>query len=349
MDRKRAGADGTADRMTRQAQPMQPDHLLIAEAAAIAARRALLLLARGRRHGPRRRSDLAGEGACGLTNRAAVTIHHALQGLAEVAEQMPAVGGLHGIRCPLPHGIGVGAGAVAGDNLDPFMALEPGGERGRLPVGQEVDDRVALEIDQDGPVALAPAPGPVIHAQHARGRRLRDHGAVDEPQQGVRADRHGQAGSDTRAGLAAESQAKLALNLAEPLRAARRPGGGWAQMFGEGPPRAGGAGTQKAADADQQGRGAALPWQILQPALVPGVNPGGGLAAAGTACRRGLRLGEDRDPVGRRRDPLDREAGRDQRQNALCQGSPVVTASPEDGNLASRPPSLHAKRGRAQS
>jgi hypothetical protein len=119
-------------------------------------------------------------------------------------------------------------------------------------------------------------------------------------------------------------------------------------MFRESPPRAGKVGAQKAARADQQRRGTALPWQVLQPALVLGVNAGGGLAAAGTVCRRGPRLGDDRDPVGRGHDPLDREAGRDQRQNALCQGSPVVAAGPEDGNLASRPPSLHAKRGRAR-
>lgn len=52
MDRKRAGADGTADRVTRQAQPMQPDHLLVAATAAVVPLRAQPLLARDRRHGP---------------------------------------------------------------------------------------------------------------------------------------------------------------------------------------------------------------------------------------------------------------------------------------------------------
>jgi len=39
-------------------------------------------------------------------------------GVAEIAQEMPAVGGLHRRRCPLTRPIGIGASAVSGDDLD---------------------------------------------------------------------------------------------------------------------------------------------------------------------------------------------------------------------------------------
>ena len=62
------------------------------------------------RHGPR-----------SLTDSTAVAIHPALQGLAQITEEVPPICHLRGIWCPLPDRIGIGAGPVTGDNLDPAM------------------------------------------------------------------------------------------------------------------------------------------------------------------------------------------------------------------------------------
>ena len=168
IDREGAGSDGTADRLAGQTQPMQPDHLLIAEPTAVAPIRPQALLARSRpRQGLHRRGGFLRHGTCSLTDGTAVTIHPALQGLPEVAQQVPMIRNLHGIRCPLPHSVGIGAGAVTGDNLDPTVAPQPGRERVYLPVGQQVDDPVALQVDQDGSVVPAAPPRPIIHGQDA--------------------------------------------------------------------------------------------------------------------------------------------------------------------------------------
>ena len=57
------------------------------------------LLARGRpRHGLRWSAALLRHGACRLANRTAATINPALQGLTQVAQEVPAIRDLHGIR-----------------------------------------------------------------------------------------------------------------------------------------------------------------------------------------------------------------------------------------------------------
>ena len=58
--------------------------------------------------------------------------HDALQGGAQVAEQVPAVGNVGRVRSPCSHPIGEGAGAVASDDLDAGMAAQPSAGRSPL-------------------------------------------------------------------------------------------------------------------------------------------------------------------------------------------------------------------------
>jgi len=53
------------------------------------------------------------------------------------------------------------------------VLTEPCSECLGLAVWQELHDRVALEIDEDGAVAMPSPPGPVIYAQHPRCRLRR--------------------------------------------------------------------------------------------------------------------------------------------------------------------------------
>jgi hypothetical protein len=66
---------------------------------------------------------------------------------------------------PLDGLVAIGAGAIAHDDLDGRMVLQPGGQGLGRAVGQQVDDPVTLQVAQDRAVALAFAPGPVINTQ----------------------------------------------------------------------------------------------------------------------------------------------------------------------------------------
>jgi hypothetical protein len=91
--------------------------------------------------------------------------------------------------------LSVGPGSVATDQLDARMRPEPGRERGGLPIGQEIDHTMALQVHEHGAVALAPAPGPVIDAQHARGQDLRGGRAAEAGEERGRPDREPMAAS----------------------------------------------------------------------------------------------------------------------------------------------------------
>jgi hypothetical protein len=97
-----------------------------------------------------------------------VTINRSLQGRTKVPQQMPAIGDLERVRCALPYRIGIGTSTVTRDSLDPAMTLQLGRDRAGLAVGQQVDNPVAFKVHQDGSVALAAPPRPIIDRQHAR-------------------------------------------------------------------------------------------------------------------------------------------------------------------------------------
>ena len=60
---------------------------------------------------------------------------HGADGIAEVTQQVPAVGDLDGIRRALTHTVRVGAGPVARDDFDPGVLTKLPGQGFGLPVG----------------------------------------------------------------------------------------------------------------------------------------------------------------------------------------------------------------------
>ena len=114
-----------------------------------------------------------------------------------------------GVGRPVPRPLGVGAGAVAGDDLDAGMRLQPGGEALAGAIGQQVDRAVALEVDQDRAVGQPLVDRPVVDAEHGRRRQLGLGGAADQAQQGVGADRHPALGRQPRPRLAAEGDGEV--------------------------------------------------------------------------------------------------------------------------------------------
>jgi hypothetical protein len=75
---------------------------------------------------------------------------------------MTAIDGLHRIRGSLANTIRIQGTAIATDNGNGRMLGEPGGDGRRRALRQQVNDAVARQIDQDGAIAMAPPPGPLV-------------------------------------------------------------------------------------------------------------------------------------------------------------------------------------------
>ncbi|GAA3791858.1 hypothetical protein GCM10023083_29230 [Streptomyces phyllanthi] len=104
---------------------------------------------------------------------------------------MEPVGDLEGLGCGGVGRLGVGARAVAADNLDSGMGREPRGEGGGVALGQQVEDLVGLGVDHDRSVDVTASEREVVHADGAGLRRGRV-GQVHHPAQ-----QRGAAGRDT--------------------------------------------------------------------------------------------------------------------------------------------------------
>jgi len=108
------------------------------------------------------------DGARGPAHSAAAAVGSPLQRVAEVAQQVPPISDLLCLGRALAHTLGVDAGAVAGDHLHAWMPAKPGGDRLGAAVGQQIDHPLALEVADDGAVALAAPPRPIVDANHPR-------------------------------------------------------------------------------------------------------------------------------------------------------------------------------------
>jgi hypothetical protein len=80
----------------------------------------------------------------------------------EVAQQVPGVRHLPGLRSPAAGVFGVGAGPVTADRLDLGVAAEPGGQWLGVPAGQYIDRAPFFEVHQDCGVRVACAQCEVV-------------------------------------------------------------------------------------------------------------------------------------------------------------------------------------------
>lgn len=116
------------------------------------------------------RFDRDGSDPGGFVQITVMVVEHTAKCIAAVAQKMPPIRHLDGLWCSLAGSIGIGAGAIAHDDFNGRMVLQPGGQGLSPAVGQQVDDPVTLQVAQDRAVALVLAPGPVINTQDT-GRR----------------------------------------------------------------------------------------------------------------------------------------------------------------------------------
>lgn len=91
--------------------------------------------------GRQSRHDLAAD----ALDRGVMAVGAGLDRVTKVAQQMPSVADLDGLGRALAYTIGIGTGPIPGHHLDAGMLLQPGGQRLRLTVGQEVEHAVPLK------------------------------------------------------------------------------------------------------------------------------------------------------------------------------------------------------------
>jgi len=89
----------------------------------------------------------------------------ALEGLAQVLGDVPAIGHLHRLRRSARRALGVGLAAIAANDLDPWMLLQPGRDRRGAAIGQEINHLMLRQIDEDRPIGMPFVLRPVVDAE----------------------------------------------------------------------------------------------------------------------------------------------------------------------------------------
>ena len=263
-----------------------------------------------------------------------MALRHALEDIAGVLEQVPPVGHLHRVRGPQAQPLGVDAAAVARRHLGAGVPAQPPRQARRRPLGQEVHDLVALQVDQHRAVAVAPLPGPLVDPQHPRRRAGGGHHLAQHAEQGVGADRQPQAVRQPGARLAAEGRG----HLEQQGGGGRRPPGGAGQGRPEGlrerPPRAGGGGAAEPTHGQGHAGRGGPPGDVQRPAGVAVVHLSGDGAAGGARAGVGHPLSVEPDDTsveagladheGRRRAREQHPPGMPPRDRRVQGGSPGV-------------------------
>jgi len=263
---------------------------------------------------------LCGRGRC----RAQVTVvpvEHPGQGVAEVAQKVPAVRDLDGLGRAAANAVVVSTGAVARDDVDARMVAQPCPDRLRLAARQNVDGAVALQIDDELAAALSSTPSPVVDADDARRRRRRQRRRPDQAQQRVAADRHGQPRRQAGTGLTACAESDAALCLGETGGAPHpRQDHCW-QVLGKDAARALGGRAPEAPDLQVELADTALPRQVAEAADVSAVDTARRPPAKGARASRAAGTDGNGDAIRINNQPVDDEAGRKQGQQRLGQGT----------------------------
>ncbi len=210
---------------------------------------------------------------------------------------MEAVGNLHRLWCPLPNAGCIRFRAVTGHHVDLGMHLEPVRHRVGQAVLQHVNGAAALQIDHDGAVVVAFAPGPIVDANDMR-RWIGWRGQTSHPpEHGVTTARQSLPGQLPGTGSAPEGQAGRRLAVAQPRRGTgiQRCHGRQALREGDAPTH--GGVTKEAAHMQHKLDGHQGPGQIGEGARVATMHPMGGLVTIGADGLGGGHRGHEGEVV----------------------------------------------------
>ncbi|GLS69041.1 hypothetical protein GCM10007890_10530 [Methylobacterium tardum] len=172
-----------------------------------------------------------------------------LQGLAQIAQHMPAVEDMHCPGRPLPDALAVDLGPVAGDDLDAGMAPEPVSNGVCVAIGQELRDGVAFQIDDDRSVAAPAPPGPLVDGDDAWQPWYRGRPGPHHAEEGGWAGRERQPVGQSCGRRSAEGEAEMPLHILKPSGAPGARDGDVRQALAEGAAGADGVAAAQASQA----------------------------------------------------------------------------------------------------
>jgi hypothetical protein len=213
----------------------------------------------------------------------------ALEHLAHVQQEVPAVGDLHGPGEGGRDRARVFGRAVAGHERHLGMATQPARERRPTSVGQEVHDAPGVQVDEDGAVRLPFADRPVIHTQGPGRWARRQRHAADQPQQRVGTRRHADLAEHARGALGARLPRGHHLRGGEAVRAPGMPGEEAGQPLGERAAPTGGLAAGEPAHAQREAHAPAERGEVRGPAHVGAVHGGAPGPTTGAARPGGPR------------------------------------------------------------
>ena len=170
---------------------------------------------------------------------------HLLQGLGHILEQVKAIRDLDRLGGALAGAVRIGFRPIAGNDLDPRMAAQPLGQGAGVAIGKERHGVVPLHIDEDRPLRLPFPIGPIIHPEDSGGDMYRQGQSAHHTQEGVPADRSGQAVAELRPRRPAEGHRDLRQPLDQPLGPPGPRDDELGQALGEDPARAAPVGAEE--------------------------------------------------------------------------------------------------------
>jgi len=193
---------------------------------------------------------LAGHGR--RAQRRALVQQELFQPFGQVMDQVPAVGDLGRLRGTATRGVGVQPAAIADDRDDARALAQPCGGAFRRAICQQIEHPVALQVDEDRPEAMAPAPGPFVDA-HDPGRRFRGRrDRADEGEQRGAPHRQVEGGGESRARRPAQREPDTLEGGAEGGGSSRVALDEVRESLGEDAPQAGRVPAEEAAHLHQQ-------------------------------------------------------------------------------------------------
>ena len=222
-------------------------------------------------------------GAADLPHR---RTHGIKKGTAGILHQMPAVGDLGCLRQGRGCGKSIPTATITSHDGDLRLIRKPSSRRRGLTVGEQGDGPVPLQIADDGPVALVPAPRPVIDAHDRRRNEVRATTSPQDPQERILAEGQHQPLRQAARWAAAERDPEMMDELVQaagPSRPRRQHVG--SEALGEDAPPAVGRVAAKASRLQPEPNGPTRHRQVAQKPLIVAVDPPSGRAAARARAR----------------------------------------------------------------
>ena len=173
---------------------------------------------------------------------------HLFEGIGRILHDVEPVSHLYSLRRSLAHAVRIRSRPITADDINAGMVDQPVCQRLGAAVGQEIDEVVALQVGEDGSIGPATSETPVIHAQHLRGRRGREHRLSHQSQYAIATDSsvaQPELLEQAVTGLATEREADAFELATQQWRASLIDGSHGGQAFAKGAATTGGVATVK--------------------------------------------------------------------------------------------------------